>query len=220
MNFLEFKTKCERNDGEFNDLNHFFSNKPGLYFAFYLDKLRLTPNQITLIFISVGLLSAVLLGFGYIFFSYLLWRLHIILDIADGNVARKQKLFSDLGPLLDKIGHHLIYPSTVFSFIIYLDLQEKYPIMSLVLYVLFIGQWSLKYLHGKKKFLQDSGSFSKNFIKRILINLMGIEGMYIALILNYFNFINPEEFLFLFIFTSFFMLSTKIFVILSNGLKY
>ena len=217
MSFSEFKKFSQREDSKFNDLAHFFSNKPGLYLAYFLDKLNFTPNQVTLIFIFVGLLGCISLAYGYLFLSYILWRLHIILDIADGNIARKRKLFTSLGPILDKIGHHLIYPTIILSLLIYLKLPEEYPYLSLFFAIFYLVQWSTKYLNTSKKFLADHGKKTQYIFKRIVINLLGIEGIYITLFLNYFDLINKLTIIYFFLLSSIVILFIKVYIIVKNS---
>lgn len=219
MKYNKFKKKSVKQNSDFHQLNYFFSNKPGFYLAFILNKFNLTPNQVTISFIFVGLASAYFLANEYLFLSYLLWRLHIILDISDGYIARANKLYSSKGLILDQIGHHLIFPTVIFSSLIYLQVFEEYPMLSLIFSLVFITQWSLKYISSKKKFLQDAGDKIEYIFKRLAVNLIGIEGFYFSLFFYHFNFIKNYQLLYFFTLTLLLMLFLKIFLILINSKK-
>lgn len=219
MKFDKFKKKSVKQNSDFHQLNYFVSNKPGFYLAFILNKLNLTPNQVTIFFIFVGLASAYFLANEYLFLSYLLWRFHIILDISDGYIARAKKLYSSIGLILDQIGHHLIYPTVIFSSLIYLQVFEEYPMLSLIFSLVFITQWSLKYISSQKKFLKDGGNKIEYIFKRLVVNLFGIEGFYLSMFFYYFNFIQNYHLLYFFTLTSSLMLFLKIFLILIKSKK-
>ena len=75
--------------------------------------LKLTADQVTIIFFVLGTLGAMSLlynTFASIFISYLLYRLHIIVDMADGDVARHNNKFSIRGVYWDSMAHSVINP--------------------------------------------------------------------------------------------------------------
>lgn len=66
---------------------------------------RITANQVTILMLVVGFLSAVPLFFGYFWLGLALSYLCILLDASDGEVARYRKQYSLRGIYLDIINH-------------------------------------------------------------------------------------------------------------------
>lgn len=84
-----------------------FSIFPSLLLA----RIGLTPNQITLLWIVVGLIGVVALGFSDYWVrvaGVVLLQFSYLLDFVDGEVARLQQRSSKLGSFLDLVGHGLI----------------------------------------------------------------------------------------------------------------
>jgi phosphatidylglycerophosphate synthase len=74
---------------------------------------KITPNQITVIMMIVGVLSALFFVSGGYFYSLIgifFYHLYLILDACDGEVARFKKIFSKKGLYLDYISHIMINP--------------------------------------------------------------------------------------------------------------
>ncbi len=66
---------------------------------------RITANQVTIVMLLVGVLSAVPLFFGYIWWGIALSYLCVLLDASDGEVARYRKTYSLKGIYLDLVNH-------------------------------------------------------------------------------------------------------------------
>jgi hypothetical protein len=91
------------NDGFFSV---FVLRKFSKLFTWAAVRLKMTPNQVTLISFAVGLLSAYEFSRGTfwpIFFGAVLLQLSIIIDCVDGELARYTRQFSALGAWLDAI---------------------------------------------------------------------------------------------------------------------
>lgn len=100
---LRLKMANRANDGFFSV---FFLRKFSKLFTWAAVRLRVTPNQITLISFAIGLLSAYEFSrsdFWSIFAGALLLQLSIIIDCVDGELARYTRKFSALGAWLDAI---------------------------------------------------------------------------------------------------------------------
>ena len=84
------------------------------YLAFYPAKIFLylpfTPNQITILWILIKLITLFFIakgGYLVTVFSLLIFQLASIIDGVDGIVARYRKHYSLNGMYLDYIGHYL-----------------------------------------------------------------------------------------------------------------
>jgi phosphatidylglycerophosphate synthase len=100
---LRLKMANRANDGFYSV---FVLRKFSKLFTWAAVRLRVTPNQITLISFGIGLLSAYAFSrgdFWSIFAGALLLQLSIIVDCVDGELARYTRKFSQLGAWLDAI---------------------------------------------------------------------------------------------------------------------
>ena len=100
---LRLKLANRANDGFFSV---FFLRKFSKLFTWLAVRLKMTPNQVTLISFAVGLLSAYEFSrgdFWSIFTGAVLLQLSIIIDCVDGELARYTRQFSQLGAWLDAI---------------------------------------------------------------------------------------------------------------------
>jgi phosphatidylserine synthase len=100
---LRLKMANRANDGFFSV---FVLRKFSKLFTWAAVRLRVTPNQVTLISFAIGLLSAYEFSrgdFWSIFIGALLLQLSIIVDCVDGELARYTRRFSQLGAWLDAI---------------------------------------------------------------------------------------------------------------------
>ena len=100
---LRLKMANRGNDGFFSV---FVLRKFSKLFTWAAVRLKVTPNQITLISFAIGLLSAYEFSrgdFWSIFIGALLLQLSIIVDCVDGELARYTRRFSQLGAWLDAI---------------------------------------------------------------------------------------------------------------------
>ena len=100
---LRLKLANRGNDGFYSV---FFLRKISKLFTWLAVRLKMTPNQVTLISFGVGLLSAYEFSkgsFWAIFAGAVLLQLSIIIDCVDGELARYTRQFSQLGAWLDAI---------------------------------------------------------------------------------------------------------------------
>lgn len=76
-----------------------------------LVRTSVTPNQLTVLMIAVGLLAAVaaaLPGFGWALAAAALVLGYFLLDLCDGEVARWKGMTSLVGVYLDRVGHYVV----------------------------------------------------------------------------------------------------------------
>jgi hypothetical protein len=100
---LRLKMANRANDGFFSV---FVLRKFSKLFTWAAVRLKMTPNQVTLISFAIGLLSAYAFSrgtFWTIFTGAILLQLSIIVDCVDGELARYTRQFSALGAWLDAI---------------------------------------------------------------------------------------------------------------------
>ena len=100
---LRLKLANRANDGFFSV---FVLRKFSKLFTWAAVRLKMTPNQVTLISFGVGLYSAYQFSLGTfwsIFAGAVLLQLSIIIDCVDGELARYTRQFSQLGAWLDAI---------------------------------------------------------------------------------------------------------------------
>ena len=77
--------------------------------SFYLVRTQVTPNQVTVWMILVGLCAAVFMGFGQLVVGTALLTFHLVLDKVDGDLARFRNASTMAGRYLDLVGHELVY---------------------------------------------------------------------------------------------------------------
>lgn len=106
--YADFRERSTRADVSANDAAHFFSSNFAQPVAYVCYKLGMTPNAVTFLFLIVGFSSALSLYLGWPLLCYVLWRLHIILDMADGSLARATKRFSTAAMGFDRSNHVII----------------------------------------------------------------------------------------------------------------
>jgi len=91
-----------------------FKRKISIYLTYLFLHTPITANQVTLLFVIIGLMGALLLATGsrgYLIMGAFLLFLHTILDSVDGEVARYRKTVSSTGIFLELMGHNIVYPS-------------------------------------------------------------------------------------------------------------
>ncbi len=111
--FSEVRQRSRRANYSANSQLHFFSSRVSIYFTYIFVNLGLSANAVTGIFFLVGLIGPLCLFFLdpiYAPIFYITWRLHIIFDICDGEVARFFQKFSLNGVYWDYMIHALLYP--------------------------------------------------------------------------------------------------------------
>ena len=134
----EVKLKAQRQNDESNKKLHFIGALFSIYFSWIFINCRLSPNSVTGIFFLTGLCSVILFSYSdllFIVIAYILWRLHIIFDICDGEVARYTKKFSINGAYWDYMIHAILYPAVYAS--ICFSLSRKFDDDSFLIFAIF-----------------------------------------------------------------------------------
>lgn len=209
----EVKIKASRKNSEKNNRLHFFASKFSIYFSWLFINLGLNANQVTIVFFITGLIGAICFvsqQFIFILLGYLLWRLHIIFDLCDGDVARFTQKFSINGAYWDYMIHSLLYP--LFFININISLYLKYEQVLFMFIAAFGGLVVSQLLSVKNNYYRamlfnrvplqsDLGSNSEGNLKYFLFNsiksVLSFEGfllLYVALSL-----LTENSFAFLFL---------------------
>jgi len=171
MKYKIFKYASSRIDQDGNDNVHYFSKYFAPMFAYFFYKIKFSPNSVTFIFLVTGFLSALLLYWSFPIYAYLAWRLHIILDMADGSLARATKIFSSNAIGFDRSNHIIINTSILLAPLHFNGNIEiaNGLIVSFYLYYFF-----------SRNFISDkSTAINFSIKKNIIKNILGLEG-YIA----------------------------------------
>ena len=192
LNYDEFERNSQRSDSIANNNTHFFASIFSNRTAFLLYKVGLTPNGVTWLFLWTGILSVVLIA-EFPIVSYLLWRAHIILDMADGTIARATKNFSSCGMGFDRSNHTIIN-----NLLLFVGLSPVFgeQLGYLIVASLLIA-FNLSYNFNKnyEKNSYTTQSFAKRFV--IIKNLVGLEGLVLGLTFFHFFQASGNYFLYL-----------------------
>ena len=76
--------------------------------AFMFWRVGASPNFVTWVFLFVGCSCAAFVWTGHPVLAFLMWRFHIILDMADGTLARATQQFSRAADGFDRSNHIII----------------------------------------------------------------------------------------------------------------
>ncbi len=110
----------------------YITRKISIWITYIIKDLPITPDQVMVTWIAMGVFGGFLLSFGYYplslfaaFLIYLSW----ILDNVDGELARYKKMFSDIAELLDKLGHELVFPLVIAGMTVSAYVHDKSPVI-------------------------------------------------------------------------------------------
>ena len=209
----EVRKRCRRDNADANNRLHWFSSKFSVYFSFLFIRMGLSADFVTILFFLFGLFGAALYSFNSMILSiigYVSWRLHIIIDMSDGDVARFNKSFSIRGAYWDAVIHLILNPlyflSVSYSF--YLQFSNNIFLMvggaSCLSMSILMGVKSTFY---KAKFLNKElydpstrlESNSSSFSNRVFVFLseaLGMEGFILMTIVA--RYVASECFAFVF----------------------
>ena len=129
IDLSQVKSKCRRDDADQNNRVHWFASKFSIYFSWIFINLGLSADFVTAVFFGVGVLGVcawLVGGFWGIVLCYGCWRLHIIIDMSDGDVARYNGTYSHRGKYWDSMIHSVLNPlySAVFPLAAFLTTRD------------------------------------------------------------------------------------------------
>ncbi|NHZ85734.1 MAG: hypothetical protein GWP19_07620 [Planctomycetia bacterium] len=86
-----------------------------ILFTWLFVRTPISANQVTVLQEILGIVGAILFGFGRFILGSLFLQIGYILDCSDGEVARWKNQQSESGEFLDLIGHMIIIPFYYFG---------------------------------------------------------------------------------------------------------
>ena len=169
MSFKEFREQCGRHDAATNQKNHFFSSIFAPAVGYLLYRTGFSPNKATMVFGLVGVVAAICLWSGNALVAYLLWRLHVICDMADGNIARATGEYSELAEGYDKSLHTLINT----GFLLAALSHTSEPLAGSLILITF----QLSYNFSRNFTIKPSSYVNYDSMPKVLAkNFIGLEG--------------------------------------------
>lgn len=117
--FAEVRRMARRANQEENQRTMFFSSRVSIYLTYLLARTKATANGVTCVFSAVGVMAAALVYLPAAWAplaGFAAYRLHVVLDVVDGELARYRRTCSPLGAYLDYLTHYFVYTSTAFGF--------------------------------------------------------------------------------------------------------
>lgn len=238
IDFDKFKKLTKRKNNSSFVKTWYFSSLFSKHVSYILFKMGFSANSATILFFFVGLIGSLLVLFNNswaILISYAFFRLHLLIDLSDGDLARYYKTYSIKGAYMDFMIHSLIYPLYIifYSIIVYINFENIFflysgiflsLLMSLILSsknnyfrALFQNGIHKDDFISKFKIRLDLNSKFKNYLINIITDIISIEGFIFFNVLIYFF---QMEIIYTSIY-SFYMLSFLIilFVKLFNSFK-
>jgi phosphatidylglycerophosphate synthase len=179
LNYKEFIKVSERSDKSANDNVHYFSKIFARPTSFILFKLGLTPNLVTFAFLVVGVMSGILFKYNQMIIGYLFWRFHIVLDMADGSIARATKNFSPYADGFDKSNHVII---NTLVLLVPLSFLNNFSLTYMILV-----SFNLYYLFDRFYYSNKRESRNYSIPINFLKDLISLEGYVLISILLIFN---------------------------------
>ncbi len=170
--FAEFRKRSARDDINANDAAHFFSTRFAQQAAYICFVAGLSPNAVTLLFLVAGFGSALSLYLGIPILCYLLWRVHIILDMADGSLARATQRFSKSATGFDRSNHIIINTTILMAS---LNHGGNFYVTNAMVVAFYLTYFFSRNYHSGK---QPTQHFS--FAAVVVKNLLGLEGYIIV----------------------------------------
>ena len=163
----------------------------------------LSADLVTIIFFISGLIGSVFYLFDSIIFSligYFFFRLHIIIDMSDGDVARFNKSFSIRGSYWDSMIHSILNPLyhlsisfsyyLVFDNIIFLIIAPFLVLSSSLLMAVKNNYFKALLFNNKTENKKSSKKMSrlKYIFYYTVSEILSIEGfVFIAILIKYLN---------------------------------
>ncbi len=110
----EVVRRSRRHNHDENVWVHPFSGRVSSWLTWAFINLGLSANQVTMLMFAAGVGAAVSLladSFPFAVLAFALFRLHVLLDVSDGEVARYRQQVSRFGVYWDQLIHVFTYPA-------------------------------------------------------------------------------------------------------------
>jgi len=187
ISLAEVRESSRRSNSEANNRIHWFSSKFSIYFSYIFINIGISADRITNLFLVAGVFGAIYVQYPVV--SYLLWRVHIILDMSDGDIARFNQSFSSRGKYWDRLNHSIINPLFCFFignnfFTFYSDITYLYLGVILMFFQFLL--LNVKYYQfGDSQSIRNkiSGWNFGQILKNIFLDLLSMEGVILFLVL-------------------------------------
>jgi hypothetical protein len=103
-----------------------------ILFTWVFVRIPISANQVTILQEILGVIGAILFGFGKFILGSLFLQLGYILDCSDGEVARWKNQQSESGKFLDLVGHMIVIPFYYFGLGlgIFLETGQMLPLIA------------------------------------------------------------------------------------------
>lgn len=117
----EIIKRSKRHNHDENVWVHPFSGRVSSWVTWIFVNLGMSANQVTQLCALAGVASALVLAFDsfpFVIASFILFRLHVLFDVADGEVARYRSQISRFGSYWDQLMHVAVYPLILMSLVV------------------------------------------------------------------------------------------------------
>lgn len=114
ISHTEVVRRSRRHNHDENVWVHPFSGRVSSWLTWVFINLGLSANQVTMLMFAAGVGAAVSLladSFSFAVLAFALFRLHVLLDVSDGEVARYRQQVSRFGVYWDQLIHIFTYPA-------------------------------------------------------------------------------------------------------------
>lgn len=188
MKYIKFIEKGSRKDASANDMAHYFSHYFSKRVAFMFWRVGASPNFVTWVFLFVGCSCAAFVWMGHPVLAYLMWRFHIIIDMADGTLARATQNFSRAANGFDRSNHIIINTSVLIAS------TQAFENDFIVLCLLV--SFYLMYFFSRNYYMAKMQTYNFSLFKNFIKDAVGIEGyLFFTLVIQYFSFTNAQIFI-------------------------
>lgn len=157
---------------------YFFSSIFSKRIAYLLYKSGISADLTTFLFGFAGLISSIFYFYNYHIIGYFFWRLHVILDLADGDIARVTK-YNPLGRMMDKFQHIIInltlFPSLFLSKNYFISDENNIKLF-ITLLPLFLIYFTFSFMTSNLGF-DNYPKYKKNLLTILLKNSITFEGL-------------------------------------------
>ncbi len=138
-------------------ISNYFYQQIAFYITYLLFKTNVTPNQITLLSLFLGILSGFFIFSKHIYLGIVFLNLSFIFDCVDGQLARAKSLFSKIGSFLDNMADRLVENIVLFA----LMFQYTYG------YGILLAFTTLVFLNMLYSYLQDISIYGNRQYKKL-----------------------------------------------------
>lgn len=153
------------------------------FFIYWFDRLRWTPNQVTILAASCMLFGILAMYFQAFFVSAFFICCYLIFDCVDGGLARYQKSFSELGKKLDMWADYIVQLSLLFVLLYTYDVPISFKIGFVVTFFLdyvAIQYYVMPYMRKQKLY---RGKVKNWFFSKGIIPSYDIFWVYVTIMI-------------------------------------